>query len=583
MIDAILENEKQTEPGAARKRKILIVEDEVVNREILTAMLDSEYEVIFAISGKEAEAVLLRQAGEISLVLLDLNLPDRHGLDILRELKENPSTAKIPVIILTSDKEAEVECLNFGAIDFIPKPYPIPKVVQARVRRTIELSENLDLIRDTERDHLTGLYTREYFYRYATQFDTYNPDVPTDALVLDVYHFQMINERFGKQYADEILVRIGQAILESVRPAGGIACRLNADVFLVYCPHLQDYQAFLDGIVSAACGADKGRIRIRLGVCSETDKSVEMQTRFDRAKIAADTIRGSFTDCIAFYDNALHEKEVYAERLLDGFQAAIDGKQFSVYFQPKYDIRPEKPVLCGAEALVRWIHPDLGIISPGVFIPLFENNGLIRILDQYVWREAVIQIAEWKKKYGRIIPVSVNVSRIDMLDSDLVDTLRDLVLGNGLDFCDLHLEITESAYTEDAKQIISTVNSLRDTGFVIEMDDFGSGYSSLNMISNLPIDVLKLDMMFIRNVFSENGNIRILKVIIDIADILSVPMIAEGVETEEQLNTLREMGCDMVQGYYFSPPRPAAEFEKHILGWLQAVEQSSKGEKERKC
>ena len=554
----------QTEPGAARKRKILIVEDEFVNREILVAMLDAEYEMIPVGSGADAEAVLLRQAGEISLVLLDLNLPDRHGLDILREMKENPRTAKIPVIVLTSDKEAEVESLNLGAIDFIPKPYPIPKVVQARIRRTIELSEGRDLIRGTERDHLTGLYTREYFYRYAEQYDVFNPDVPTDALVLDVNHFQMVNERFGKQYADEVLIRIAGAVVSSVSASGGIACRRSADTFLVYCPHLSDYRAFLDGIATAACGNDRGRIRLRLGVCAEAEKSVEMQTRFDRAKIAADTVRGSFTECIAFYDNAMHEKEIYAERLLDEFRAAIDGKQFAVYFQPKFDVRPETPVLCGAEALVRWIHPELGMISPGVFIPLFENNGLIRILDRYVWRETVRHIAEWKKKYGSTVPVSVNVSRIDMLDPDLVGTLRDLVTDGGLDYSDLHLEITESAYTENARQIISTVNELRNIGFVIEMDDFGSGYSSLNMIATLPIDVLKLDMVFIRSVFRENGNLRMLKVIVEIAETLSVPMIAEGVEKAEQLNTLREMGCAMVQGYYFSPPLPAAEFEKYV-------------------
>ncbi|MBP5245809.1 MAG: EAL domain-containing protein [Clostridia bacterium] len=572
MIEEIPINEIPANPGDARKRKILIVEDEFVNREILIAMLEPEYEVIPAVSGEDAETVLLLRPGEISLVLLDLNLPDRHGLDILRELKEDMRTSKIPVIVLTSDRDSEVECLNQGAIDFIPKPYPVPKVVQARVRRIIELSEDRDLIRDTERDHLTGLYTREYFYRYAAQYDAFNPDVPTDALVLDVNHFQMINERFGKQYADGVLIRIGQAIVSSVGKSGGIACRRSADTFLIYCPHISDYQSFLNGIVSAACGADKGRIRIRLGVCSEHDKSVEMQTRFDRAKIAADTIRGSFTDLIAFYDNVMHEKEVYAEHLLDEFQAAVDGKQFSVYFQPKYDIRPVKPVLCGAEALVRWIHPNLGFISPGVFIPLFEDNGMIRILDRYVWRETVMQIAEWKKKFGCIVPVSVNVSRVDMLDPDLVDTLCSLVRENGLEFSDLHLEITESAYTENAQQIISTVNRLRESGFIIEMDDFGAGYSSLNMLSTLPVDVLKLDMMFIRNIFSENGNPRMLKVIFEIADTLSVPMVAEGVDTAEQLAALREMGCQMVQGYYFSPPRPANEFENHIREWLHIAE-----------
>ena len=158
-------------------------------------------------------------------------------------------------------------------------------------------------------------------------------------------------------------------------------------------------------------------------ICKEPNKAVEIQTRFDRAKMAADTVKGSFTDCIAFYNKTLHEKEVYAERLLDEFQRAIDEKQFCVYFQPKYNIRSEKPVLCGAEALVRWIHPELGVISPGIFIPLFENNGLVRKLDFYVWRETVSQIAQWKKQYGSTVPVSVNVSRIDMLDPDLVETL----------------------------------------------------------------------------------------------------------------------------------------------------------------
>jgi EAL domain-containing protein (putative c-di-GMP-specific phosphodiesterase class I) len=289
-----------------------------------------------------------------------------------------------------------------------------------------------------------------------------------------------------------------------------------------------------------------------------------MERRFDHAKSAADTIRNSFSASVAVYDKALHEKEVYAERLLDDFQEALVQKQFLVFFQPKYDIRPEAPVICGAEALVRWKHPELGMISPGVFIPLFENNGLVRDLDNYVWREAAAQIRRWKDALGHTVPVSVNVSRIDMLDPELTETLRNLVEENGLEYSDLHLEITESAYTQDAEQIIHVVSGLREMGFKIEMDDFGSGYSSLNMISTLPIDALKLDMLFIRTAFSENGNIRMLEITLDISRCLSVPMIAEGVETEEQMLTLKKMGCDIVQGYYFSKPVPAEEFERFL-------------------
>ena len=563
-LRADFKEENQETLTAMKKRRVLIVEDEFINREILTAYLEPEYEVLCAETGEQARQVIRAGFDTLSLILLDLNLPDQHGMDILRWVREDVHFSKIPVIVMTSDTESEVESLNLGAADFVSKPYPMPKVIQARVRRIIELNETRDLVRETARDALTGLYNREYFFHYAEQYDHFHREEPTDAIVLDVNHFRMINERYGKAYADEVLRRIGIAVKAYVRQNGGIACRREADRFLVYCPHLADYNVLADEIAAAAGGGMKGRIRIRLGAYSEVDKSIVMEQRFDRAKSAADTIRNSYNMTVAIYDDDLHEKEVYAERLLDSFQEAIDRKQFQVYFQPKYDIRPDQPVLCGAEALVRWKHPELGMISPGIFVPLFESNGLVRDLDHYVWRAAANQMREWKQRLGRTVPVSVNVSRVDMMDPDLLETLNSLVEDNGLSHTDLHLEITESAYTQDAQQIIATVKSLRKMGFVIEMDDFGSGYSSLNMVTTLPFDVLKLDMMFIRNAFSGEGDIRMLKVIVDIAESLSVPMIAEGVETSEQLLALKEIGCDIVQGYYFSRPVPAAEFEHYL-------------------
>ncbi len=295
------------------------------------------------------------------------------------------------------------------------------------------------------------------------------------------------------------------------------------------------------------------------------DNTADIERRFDHAKSAADTIRNSFAESVAVYNEELRGRELFAERLLEDFREALAQKQFVVCYQPKYSLKSPKPVLCGAEALVRWKHPELGMVSPGLFIPLFESNGLIRELDDYVWREAAAQIRLWKDRLGRSVPVSVNVSRIDMLDPELTETLRRIVEENGLDFGDLHLETTESAYTEDSEQIIRTVSRLRALGFMIEMDDFGAGYSSLNMITKLPFDVLKLDMEFIREAFRENGDTGILKIMLDIADYLSVPMIAEGVETEHQMLTLKEMGCDIAQGYYFSKPIPADAFESFLI------------------
>lgn len=545
-----------------RKRLVLIVDDELINRDILCNILQDDFDTITASDGKSALELIRKTRDILSLVLLDLLMPGMHGLELIRILKNDPDLKTIPVIVMTTDQEAEVESLKLGASDFISKPYPKREVVVTRVERAIELSEDRDLIKNTERDVLTGLYNRDYFYRYARQFDQHYKDLDMDAIVVDVHHFHMVNERYGKAYGDEVLKNISDKLREVFYESGAIICRKMADTFMVYCPHRTDYQELLDWITEGLSGDNtNNRICLRMGVYPIVDKSIEMEQRFDRAKLAADTVRGNYVQNIAFYDKRLHEEQLYAEQLLEDFHEALKKQQFTVFYQPKYDIRPDVPVLASAEALVRWKHPKLGIISPGVFIPLFEENGMIRELDQYVWRTAAMQIREWKDRFGYAVPVSVNVSRVDMYDPALMGIFQNLLQEFSLTSGELLLEITESAYTQDSDQMIRVVKDLRASGFRVEMDDFGTGYSSLSMISSLPIDALKLDMNFIRNAFREERDTRLIEVIIDIAEYLSVPVIAEGVETEEQFRVLKSMGCDIVQGYYFSRPVPAPEFE----------------------
>lgn len=218
----------------------------------------------------------------------------------------------------------------------------------------------------------------------------------------------------------------------------------------------------------------------------------------------------------------------------------------------------------GAEALVRWHHPKLGVLMPAQFISLFEDNGLIPSLDKYVWRTVAKQIVEWKNTLGFFVPVSVNVSRVDFYDPNLLSVFSSLVEEYDISPRDMNLEITESAYTRESEQIIDKLNSLRSMGFLVEMDDFGTGYSSLNMISSMPIDALKLDMFFIHNAFNAKRDTKLLEIILDIAEYLRVPVIAEGVETAEQLSALKDMGGDIVQGFYFSPPVPSEEFEAFL-------------------
>ncbi len=547
------------------KRLILIAEDEEINRALLENILEPEYETIAAENGQQAMEKLIANPGLVSLVLLDLNMPGMGGLEVLRRMREDPDLSQVPVIVLTAESDSEVQSLNLGAVDFIPKPYPQPDVILARVRRTIELSESRKIISFTERDPLTGLLNPDYFYRYAERYDQLHPDEEMDAIVLDIYHFHLLNERFGRARGDEILQRTADSILSAVRPLGGFAARRGGDTFLIYCPGGTDYGKLLQSICRHSEQDAGERLRMRMGVFQRADKSVEMAHRFDRAKMAADTVRGQVTNNIAMYDDRMRERELYAERLIDDFPRAIAENQFRVFYQPKYDIRPDQPKLSSAEALVRWNHPELGMVRPDQFIPLFEENGLVEELDRYVWRTAARQIRSWREKFGRTLPVSVNVSRIDLYDPKLTDRLNALREENGLGPDDLLLEITESAYTGDSDHALAVIHELREMGFRIEVDDFGSGYSSLNMISTLPIDVLKLDMAFIRSAFREGGDTRMLEIMIDIARALNVPVIAEGVETEEQMKALRAIGCDIVQGYYFSRPVPPEEFEAFIV------------------
>ena len=548
------------------KRQILVVDDEQINREILGFMLQDEYDVLYAADGEEALDMIRSHVHTLSLVLLDLMMPKLDGFHLMDILRSDDELKHIPYIVLTSEKSAEVNSLKNGASDFIAKPFDQPEVIQARIQRTIELAEDKDIIQSTERDPLTSLFNREFFYRYVEQYDLHHPDADMDALSLDINHFHMINELYGWDFGDEVLSNIGNKVRELMAERGGIAGRIDADMFLVYFPSGADYEKLQEELCKdLLAGKKSNKVKLRLGVYPNVDRTVKIERRFDRAKQAADTIRDSYTRFVAYYDASLLQKELRNERLIESLDTAIAERQFKIFYQPKYDITEEEPRLRSAEALIRWQHPEFGMVSPGVFIPLFEEKGLIQKVDRYVWEEAAKQMAAWRDKYGIEIPVSVNVSRIDVYAPDFVDNFKALVARYGLRPENYCLEITESAYTEDSEQLLGVVEKVREEGFPVEMDDFGSGYSSLNMISMLPIDALKMDMNFIRNMHTRGSkNNRIIELMIDIAHYLGVPVVAEGVETQEQVELLRHMGCNIVQGYYFSKPVTPEEFEVFI-------------------
>ena len=438
-------------------------------------------------------------------------------------------------------------------------------VILALMLRSMRSEKKAEkLISATETDALTGLYNRDYFLQYAADMRRDHPETAMDAIVVNIDRFHSVNALNGRGYGDQVLRTLGKEIREAAAETGGIAGRFEADRFDIWLPHADDCQALYDRLQGRMDELDTSAgIRIRMGVMpwrAETDV-VQM---FDRARTACTLARDAYGDHLVVYDQQMQEKENYEQRLLNDLHRALTSYEFEVHYQPQYDIQYDPPKLVSAEALVRWNHPELGMIPPNDFVPLFERHGKIGEVDRYVWSETARQIARWRNVFGVTIPVSVNLSRVDVFDPALESVLDRLLAYNGLEQGTLKLEVTESAYTGNADQVIRVVENLRRKGYVVEMDDFGSGYSSLNMLKALPVDVLKLDLKFLddKNETGRGGNI--LNSVVRMAKWMHLPVVVEGVETRQQVDFLRTIGCDYIQGYYFSRPIPVEDYE-HLL------------------
>ncbi len=548
-----------------RPQLVLIVDDQEINRDVLGMILEDDYEIIYASNGREALQMIEENRDRLSVVLLDLIMPEMDGFKVLDCVRNDKLLKSIPIIVLTAERNAELRALEMGAADFITKPFDMHEVILARVGRIIELSEGRQLIQAAEFDPLTKLYSRNFFFEYANRIHQYHPQWHMDAVVVNIEQFHSVNALNGREFGDRVLAAIGEEIRDFLAETEGIASRFEADRFDIYCQQHGDYRALLEQVQDRVNAlSNKASIRLRMGVAPWRE-GLEPVVLFDSAGAACSMIRGNYKTRLMVYDEEMHQRELMNQRLMNDLRRAVDDKELTVYYQPKYNVQCDPPRLSSAEALIRWNHPELGMVSPGSFIPLFENNGQISTVDNYVWDEAARQVAEWRQKLGVVLPVSVNLSRVDVFDPTLEDRLEGLIERYGLDHSALKLEVTESAYTDNAEQMIERISRLRARGFEIEMDDFGSGYSSLNMLSYMPIDVLKMDMQFVRNIVQSEKDFRLVQLVLDIAKYLKVPVVAEGVETEQQLDMLKGAGCDLVQGYYFSRPLPPEAFEELII------------------
>jgi EAL domain-containing protein (putative c-di-GMP-specific phosphodiesterase class I) len=300
-------------------------------------------------------------------------------------------------------------------------------------------------------------------------------------------------------------------------------------------------------------------VLIHLGVYEVTDASLEVSVMFDRARIAASSLRNEYHTHIAWYDDRMRVNMLWEQQITGDLQCALTERQIVPYLQPLVDATGK---VVGGEALVRWNHPDHGFLPPAKFIPIFERNGMIAEVDRYMWRCACEQLAQWR---DNDLFISVNISPKDFYFMDVAAELRGLTKEYGVDPARLRLEITESVMISDVKNKVQMLDGLRAAGFIVEMDDFGSGYSSLNMLKNMPIDVIKIDMMFLRSSGQDEKSMIILRNIINMSTDLNIVPLTEGVETEKQYDDLSRMGCKLFQGYYFAKPMPLEDFQAQYV------------------
>lgn len=412
-------------------------------------------------------------------------------------------------------------------------------------------------------DELTGIYNKQAFYAKTKEMLLDNPDKNFDLLRINIERFKVLNDLFGESTGDKLLRYIGKFLKEINLPLC-VSGRLYADNFVVcYEAGKGDSRRMINTLQMVADSfAINNRTILSFGLYRIDDKTLPVSVMCDRANMALWKAKGNFKNPYCEYDEKMRQQVLKEQKIINAMEMAIQNKEFTLYLQPKYDI--EKGTIIGAEALVRWISLENGFISPGDFIPVFENNGFVYEVDKFIWEESCRYLRKWLDEGREVHPISVNVSRIDLYDPKLVQHLVDLREKYQLPSQYLELEITESAYTEDPEQIITITRQLREAGFVILMDDFGTGYSSLNMLKDIQIDVLKLDMGFLKSSYYSAKGGNILTAILKMAESLKMQTIAEGVETKEQVEFLKSIGCKYVQGFYYSKPLPVDEFEKLI-------------------
>ncbi len=548
--------------------------DENVHSDV-ERIFSGEYSIFSA--NNEQDCFNLLEQNDVQTMIVALNNPEMDGFHFLEIIAQDERYKKIPVlaIINQGDSEGGERAMKLGAAEFVTSPvnettirYRLGNIIaraenEKHIIEKAEKDKQIDAMnRYIEVDSLTGLYNRETFYKRAAALLKANSEVPYYIVYLDISAFKVINDLFHTETGNLILKTAANYFKNICNPQVAVSGRIEADHFVLCLPqdilNIDRLIKEIDNIMRSLRISQN--ILFFAGVYPVIDVNLPVDQMCDRARMALNKIKGNYITRYAYYDASMRERLLRDQMIVRDMEYALKDNQFTIFLQPIY--RPETNSIVSAEALVRWFHPESGMISPGFFIPVFEGNGFIVKLDRFVW-ESVCKFLRARLNAGKkIVPVSVNVSRLNFYSFDLLIFLLNLIKKYDLEPWMLKLEVTESAYIDNPKQLISIINQFKESGFPVLMDDFGAGYSSFNMLKDIQIDVLKVDMAFVREIEHSERARTILQMIVALAQELKMGIVTEGVETKTQLDYITNMGFVDIQGYYFSKPLPVKEFNE---------------------
>lgn len=575
---------------------IMMVDDEPIMMEVLQAFLEDEgYQNFITVEDSTLAMERLKQE-QPDILLLDLKMPIVNGFDILKQVRKHEQLKRLPVIVLTSSSDAatKLQALELGATDFLAKPVDASELA-LRLRNTLTVKEYQDQL--AFYDSLTGLPNRARFLERLdwTLTSAARNKHSVAVMNLSVDRFKQINDTLGPKSGDELLKQIADRLSGAVRLSDVVShtgrnnlwqniARLGGDEFTLLLPGgtaAEDSayiaKRLLDVIkeVFSIDGHDvfvTASIGIAVFPCdAETTDSL-----MKNASAATEYAKQKGRDNYQFHSKEINKKAKERLKIESELRRAIEQKEFVIHYQPKVNIQTDQ--VMGMEALVRWQHPVKGLLSPLHFIEIAEESGLIPGIGEWVIHEACRQNKVWQEQGLGNLKISVNVSPLQFIAKHIERTME-AALSSGMDMQYLMIEITESMLVGDEERVINIMKEVKKQGAMLSIDDFGTGYSSLSYLKRFPLDELKVDRAFLLDVPDKRDDSAIVRAIVAMAHSLELLVVAEGVEDSEQLAFLKKIGCDVIQGFYFSRPLPADEFEQYVLARNKAVLTASSDKK----